>query len=63
MGKRVQPLNFDYNGNKKWLLRIVVLSDTELVICYRRQEKLYSFIFPDSKNFVVKLTFIIPTGL
>ena len=38
-------------------------SDTELVIRYDCEYKLYSFNFSDFKNFVVKLTSVTPTDL
>ena len=59
VGKRVQHLTFDYDGKEKWFPGVVVCqkpdSDTELVIRYDCEDKLYSFNFSDFKNSVVKL--------
>ena len=65
VGKRVQHLTFDYDGKEKWFPGVVVCqkpdSDTELVIRYDCEDKLYSFNFSDFKNSVVKLTSVTPT--
>ena len=62
VGKRVQHLTFDYDGKEKWFPGVVVCqkpdSDTELVIRYDCEDKLYSFNFSDFKNSVVKLTLV-----
>ena len=67
VGKRVQHLTFDYDGKEKWFPGVVVCqkpdSDTELVIRYDCEDKLYSFNFSDFKNSVVKLTSVMPTNL
>ena len=67
VGKRVQHLTFDYDGKEKWFPGVVVCqkpdSDTELVIRYDCEDKLYSFNFSDFKNSVVKLTSVTPTDL
>ena len=59
VGKRIQHLTFDYDGKEKWFPGVVVCqkpdSDTELVIRYDCEDKLYSFNFSDFKNSVVKL--------
>ena len=66
VGKRVQHLTFDYDGKEKWFLDVVVCqkpdSDTELVIRYDCEDKLYSFDFSDFKS-VIKLTSVTPTDL
>ena len=62
VGKRVQHLTFDYDGKEKWFPGVVVCqkpdSDTELVIRYDCEDKLYSFNFSDFKNSVVKLILV-----
>ena len=62
VGKRVKHLTFDYDGKEKWFPGIVVCqkpdSDTELVIRYDCEDKLYSFNFSDFKNSVVKLILV-----
>ena len=67
VGKRVHHLTFDYDGKEKWFSGVVVChkpdSDTELVIRYDCEDKLYSFNFSDFKNSVVKLTSVTPTDL
>ena len=67
VGKRVYHLTFDYDSKVKWFLGVVVCqkpdSDTELVICYDCEDKLYSFNFSDFKNSVVKLKLVTPTDL
>ena len=67
VGKRVQHLTFVYDGKEKWFPGVVVCqkpdSDTELVIRYDCEDKLYSFNFSDFKNSVVKLTSVTPTDL
>ena len=67
VGKRVQHLTFDYDGKEKWFPGVVVCqkpdSDTELVIRYDCEDKLYSFNFSDFKNSVLKLTWVTPTDL
>ena len=61
LGKRVH-LTFDYDGKKKWFPGAAVCqkpnSDTELVIRYDCEDKLYSFNFSDFKNSVVKLILV-----
>ena len=53
VGKRVQHLTFDYDGKEKWFPGVVVCqnpgSDTELVIRYDCEHKLYSFNFSGCK--------------
>ena len=67
VGKRVKHLTFDYDGKEKWFPGIVVCqkpdSDTELVIRYDCEGKLYSFNFSNFKNSVVKLTSVTLTDL
>ena len=50
--KRVQHLTFDYGGKEKWFPGVVVCqrpdSNTELVIRYDCEDKLYSFNFQTS---------------
>ena len=51
--KRVQHLTFDYGGKEKWFPGVVVCqkpdSNSELVICYDCEDKLYSFNFQTSR--------------
>ena len=67
VGKRVQHLTFDYDGKEKWFPGVVVCqkpdSDTELVIRYDCEDKLYSFNFSDFKNSAVKITLVKLTDL
>ena len=67
VGKRVHHLTFDYDDKEKWFSSVVVWhkpdSDTELVIRYDCEDKLYSFNFSEFKNSVVKLTSATPTDL
>ena len=67
VGKRVQHLTFVYDGKEKWFPGVVVCqkpdSDTELVIRYDCEDKLYSFNFSDFKNSAVKLTLVKLTDL
>ena len=59
VGKKVQHLTFDYNGEEKFFPGVVVChkpnSDTEFVIRYDCEDRLYSFNFSDFQNSVVKL--------
>ena len=59
VGKKVQHLTFDYDGEEKIFPGVVVCqkpnSDTELVICYDCEDILYFFNFSDFQNSVVKL--------
>ena len=58
VGKKVQHVTFDYNGEEKFFPGVVVCqkpnSDTELVIRYDCEDRLYSFNFPDFQNSIVK---------
>ena len=66
LGKRLH-LTFDYDGKKKWFPGVAVCqkpdSDTELVIRYDSEDKLYSFNFSDFKNSVIKLTSVTRTDI
>ena len=63
-GKKVQHLTFDYNGEEKFFPGVVVChkpnSDTEFVIRYDCEDRLYSFnfsfnfFFSDFQNSIVK---------
>ena len=59
VGKKVQHLTFDYDREEKFFPCVVVCqkpnSDTELVIRYDCEERLYYFNFSDFQNSVVKL--------
>ena len=67
VGKRVQHLTFDYDGKEKWFPGVVVCqkpdSDTELVIRYDCEDKLYSFNFSDFNFSIIKLTSVTPTDI
>ena len=56
--KKVQHLTFEYNSEEKFFPGVVVCqkpnSDTELVIRYDCEDRLYSFNFCDFQNSVVK---------
>ena len=66
VGKRVQHLTLIMMAKKKWFPGVVVCqkpdSDTELVIRYDCEDKLYSFDFSDFKS-VIKLTSVTLTDL
>ena len=59
VGKKVQRLSFDCHGEEKIFPGLVVCqkpnSDTELVIRYDCEERLYSFNYSDFQNYVIKL--------
>ena len=59
VGKKVQHLSFDCDGEEKIFPGLVVCqkpnSDTELVIRYDCEERWYSFNYSDFQNYVVKL--------
>ena len=59
VGKKVQHLTFDYNGEEKFLPGVVVCqkpnSYTELVIRYDCEDRLYSFNLSDFQNSIVNL--------
>ena len=59
VGKKVQHLTFDYDSQEKFFPCVVVChkpnSDTELVIRYDCEDRLYYFNFSDFQNSVVKL--------
>ena len=66
LGKRAH-LTYDYDGKEKWFPRVVVYqkpdSDTELVIRYDGEDKLYSFNFSDFNFSIIKLTSVTPTDI
>ena len=59
VGKKVQHLTFDYDGEEKFFPGVVVCqkpnSDTKLVIYYDCEDRLYSFNISDFQNSVVEL--------
>ena len=59
VGKKVKHLTFDYNGEEKCFPVVAVFqrpnSDTELVIRYDYEDRLYSFNFSAFQNFFLKL--------
>ena len=61
----MEHLTFDYDGKEKWFPGVVICQkpDSDTVIRYDCEGKLYSFNFSDFKNSVVKLTWVTPTDL